>query len=227
MFIFFSIAERALATLQGRQVPDTIHPAIIRLSPFPPDQANVMPSPLAAPRIVKQLPPGFTDDRLYMTFRPFGPIANVRMQTMMGADTGIVEFWREEDAKIAEENMHCADVDGYSIAVSVYHPRRATGVVSEFSPSAPVFVPSGVYSPHTGGSYSPPFQSSPRRTSGPFVHGPGQMVQFAPLSGPGAGSHSGLIDPCNLFVKVCVCDVVLSFFLYMREERQAAEERNI
>jgi hypothetical protein len=36
----------------------------------------------------------------------------------------------------------------------------------------------------------------------PFVHGPGQQVQLAPLSGPGSNSHSGLIDPCNLFCKV-------------------------
>lgn len=33
--------------------------------------------------------------------------------------------------------------------------------------------------------------------------GPGQQVQYAPPFGPGAGSHSGLIDPCNLFIKVC------------------------
>ncbi|KNZ78362.1 Polyadenylate-binding protein, cytoplasmic and nuclear [Termitomyces sp. J132] len=35
----------------------------------------------------------------------------------------------------------------------------------------------------------------------PFVHGPGQQVQLAPLHGPGSTSHSGLIDPCNLFCK--------------------------
>ncbi len=34
--------------------------------------------------------------------------------------------------------------------------------------------------------------------------GPGQQVQFAPVYGPGSQSHSGLIDPCNLFIKVGV-----------------------
>ncbi|KAG8832796.1 hypothetical protein FRC17_000619 [Serendipita sp. 399] len=52
--------------------------------------------------------------------------------------------------------------------------------------------------------YSPPrlplpFPRSP--TMSPFVHGPGQQVQFAPPSGPGSTSASGLVDPCNLFCK--------------------------
>jgi polyadenylate-binding protein len=55
--------------------------------------------------------------------------------------------------------------------------------------------------------YSPPrmpmpFPRSP--TMSPFVHGPGQQVQFAPPVGPGSTSASGLIDPCNLFCKVGV-----------------------
>ena len=36
------------------------------------------------------------------------------------------------------------------------------------------------------------------------MHGPGQQVQIAPIVGPGSNSHSGLIDPCNLFCKVCI-----------------------
>jgi len=54
--------------------------------------------------------------------------------------------------------------------------------------------------------YSPPHAAHyPLRASVPavpFVHGPGQQVQLAPLIGPGSNSHSGLIDPCNLFCKV-------------------------
>ncbi|EJC98246.1 uncharacterized protein FOMMEDRAFT_171180 [Fomitiporia mediterranea MF3/22] len=193
-------AEKALATLQGRPVPGAAANVAIRLSPFPPDQQAPTPTPSASPRIVKQLPPGYTDSQLYDLFRPFGPLASVRTQTLFGTDTGVLEYWREEDAKVAEAEMHCAEVENQNIAVQIYHPRRAPGGPGEFSPVAPPFVPSGVpYPPHTGrgASHSP----SPRRMSGPFVHGPGQQVQFAPLSGPGAGSHSGLIDPCNLFVK--------------------------
>ncbi|KAL5499262.1 hypothetical protein ACEPAH_1780 [Sanghuangporus vaninii] len=198
-------AEKALATLQGRPVPGTPN-AIIRLSPYPPDQQNILPAAGAAPRIVKQLPPGYTDSQLYDLFRPFGPLASVRTQTPFGADTGILEYWSEDDAKTAEAEMHCAEVEDHNIAVQVYHPRR--GPDPQFSPTAPPFVPTGVIYPQYPPQYTQPppvrgpsHSPSPRRMSGPFVHGPGQQVQFAPLSGPGSGSHSGLIDPCNLFVK--------------------------
>jgi len=49
--------------------------------------------------------------------------------------------------------------------------------------------------------YSPP-RAGFHSVRASFVHGPGQQVQLAPLSGPGSNSHSGLIDPCNLFIKV-------------------------
>jgi len=39
--------------------------------------------------------------------------------------------------------MHCAEIGGQNIAVQLYQHRRASGAVSEFSPSAPSFVPSG------------------------------------------------------------------------------------
>ena len=90
------LAEKALATLQGRAVPNVSPPTFVTLSPFPPGQANQLPQPEASPRLVKQLPAGFTDEQLYDLFRPFGPIAAVRTQTEVGRDTGVVEFWREE-----------------------------------------------------------------------------------------------------------------------------------
>ena len=144
----------------------------------------------------------------------------------------MVEFWREEDAREAEEALHCLDLQGQNIAVQVYQPRRAgisstlstssspSGIggtrtlISEFSPNAPTFVPTGSVCSYPGtppGSsggmaYSPPrgspYGTSPLTRSPVFVHGPGQQVQLAPLSGPGSNSHSGLIDPCNLFIKV-------------------------
>lgn len=169
----------------------------------------------------------------------------MRTQTSFGTDTGVVEFWREEDAREAEEALHCLEVQGSNIAVQIYQPRRASNI-SEFSPTAPTFVPSGAVfstpgspSPYMGGSpivggggamlpslggYSPahspprgnPFVSVGRPPV--FVHGPGQQVQLAPLSGPGSGSHSGLIDPCNLFIKVSqsllpLCVIYESLFL--------------
>ena len=193
------------------------------LSPYPPtNPPTPLPPPSALPRLVKQLPPGYTDSQLYDVFRPFGALASARAQTQFGPDIGIVEFWNEEDAQRAEEAMHCAEIEGQNIAVQIYQQRRtASGSVADFSPNAPAFVPSGaMYSynaqvagsprmspmAHPGWQYSPPRGSpyNPVRSPVPaFVHGPGQQVQMAPPSGPGSNSHSGLIDPCNLFCKVC------------------------
>ncbi len=87
------------------------------------------------------MPPGFTDSQLYDLFRPFGALASVRAHTQFGPDTGMVEFWNEDDARMAEEAMHCAEVDGQNIAVQVYQQRRTSG--AEFNVTAPAFVPSG------------------------------------------------------------------------------------
>ncbi|KAI0319318.1 hypothetical protein OF83DRAFT_1082359 [Amylostereum chailletii] len=206
-FRYLEKAEKALATLNGRPIPGLQPPVHLVLSPYPPTTPPTpLPPPSASPRLVKHLPPGYTDSQLYDLFRSFGALANARTQTAFGKDTGVVEFWREEDARKAEETMHCADVEGQNIAVQLYQPRRAPsgGQIREFSPSAPVFVPSGnVFVPPAPypSQYSPPRGNPYPRQPVPFLHGPGQQVQLAPLHGPGSNSHSGLIDPCNLFCK--------------------------
>ncbi|PPR06739.1 hypothetical protein CVT24_013048 [Panaeolus cyanescens] len=203
-FKFLERAEKALTILQSRNIPGLMPPVPLVLSPYPPTTPPTpLPPPSALPRVVKQLPSSFNDSRLYDLFRPFGALASVRTQTSLGADIAIVEFWNEEDAIQAEEAMHCADVEGQNIAVQIYNPRRTT----EFNIAAPSFVPAAVsaFSPFAAQQYSPPRANpySPVRSPvpPPFVHGPGQQVQLAPISGPGANSHSGLIDPCNLFCK--------------------------
>ncbi|PFH50621.1 hypothetical protein AMATHDRAFT_144718 [Amanita thiersii Skay4041] len=215
-FKFLEKAEKALATLQSRFVPNLTPPVPLVLSPFPPTiPPTPIPPPSAIPRLVKHLPSGYTDSQLYDLFRPYGALASARTPTHFGPDTGMIEFWHEEDARHAEEAMHCAEVDGQNIAVQAYQPRRsASGSFPEFSPAAPAFVPAAsVYSPYpsqvsplppVGIVYSPP-RTAPYPIGSPrmhqFIHGPGQQVQLAPLSGPGSNSHSGLIDPCNLFCK--------------------------
>lgn len=199
-FKFLEKAEKALATLQSRSIQGLQPPVLLVLSPYPPTNP---PTPLhttASPRLVKHLPIGYTDSQLYDLFRPFGAIASVRMQTGYGSDTGVVEFWREEEARVAEEAMHCFDVEGQNIAVTVYQNRRSSGGPTEFSAHAPAFVPSGSVYPYPT-QYSPPRATPYGARSSVFIHGPGQQVQLAPLSGPGSNSHSGLIDPCNLFCK--------------------------
>ncbi|KIO22878.1 hypothetical protein M407DRAFT_78768 [Tulasnella calospora MUT 4182] len=220
--------EKALATLQNRPLPADAPTCNIVLSPFPPSTPPTsLPPPSALPRLVKQLPAGITDSELYDLFRPFGPLANVRSEAGFGPDIGVVEFWSEDDARRAEEAMHCAEVGDQNISIQVYQPRRAPGAHTDFSANAPPFVPASLmyqqqqptppqnvsqpshffpphfaipppYSPQNG---SPPFPRSPPSANGSFVHGPGQQVQYAPPFGPGSGSHSGLIDPCNLFIK--------------------------
>ncbi|THH23188.1 hypothetical protein EUX98_g7989 [Antrodiella citrinella] len=202
-FKYLEKAEKALATLQSRPIPGSNPSVVLVLSPYPSTTPPTpLPPPSASPRLVKHLPPGYTDSQLYDLFRPFGALASVRTQAPFGRDTGVVEFWREEDAQAAEESLHCADVEGQNIAVQIYQPRRAGSALNEFNVTAPTFVPTGTAYPYA--SYSPP-RTSPYATpqrSPVFIHGPGQQVQLAPLVGPGSSSHSGLIDPCNLFIKV-------------------------
>ncbi|KIL62740.1 hypothetical protein M378DRAFT_80802 [Amanita muscaria Koide BX008] len=205
-FKFIDKAEKAFAALQARLIPNLTPPVALVLSPYPPSiPPTPIPAPGAIPRLVKHLPAGYNDFQLYDLFRPFGTIASTRTQTQFGPDTGMIEFWHEEEARQAEVAMHCAEIEGQNIAVQVYQPRRtASGSMPEFSPIAPPFVPASVFNPYPT-QYSPP-RTAPYPTirspqSPQFIHGPGQQVQIAPMSGPGSSSHSGLIDPCNLFCK--------------------------
>jgi len=135
--------------LQSRPIQGLQPPVFLVLSPYPPTTPPTpLPPPSALPRLVKHLPVGFSDYQLYDIFRPFGALASTRTQTGFGSDTGVVEFWREEDARIAEEAMHCAEVEGQNIAVTVYQQRRTSGTASEFSAHAPTFIPSGSVFPY-------------------------------------------------------------------------------
>jgi polyadenylate-binding protein len=98
---------------------------------------------------VKHLPPGFTDSQLYDLFRPYGALASVHAHTQFGPETGMVEFWSEDDARNAENDTHMRDIDGYTIAVQIYVPRRAPGGI-DFNTAAPAFVPnSAILGPYT------------------------------------------------------------------------------
>jgi polyadenylate-binding protein len=86
---------------------------------------------------------------LYDIFRPYGALANVRAG-VTGPDSALIEYWREEDARVASETLHCAEIGGANIAIQLYQPRRAPGPqVPELHPNAPSFVP-------TGGGFSYP-----------------------------------------------------------------------
>lgn len=142
-------AEKAYTICNGRNIPELSVPVPLVLSPFPlTDPPTMMAPPQAAPRLVKQLPRGFTDSQLYDLFRPFGPLASVHTQTQYGPDIGTVEFWHEEDAVHAQDELHCSEVEGQNITVQVFQPKR---IVPEFNLAAPAFVPSGVMYTTFGG----------------------------------------------------------------------------
>jgi polyadenylate-binding protein len=150
-------AEKALATVHGRPIPDT--PSVtLHLSPFPAtNPPTAQPPPAAQPRLVKHLPPGSADATIYDLFRPYGALANVRAG-VTGPDSALVEFWREEDARAASEALHCAEVGGSSIAIQLYQPRRAPAAAApELHANAPTFVPGGgPFSYPAGPNVSPP-----------------------------------------------------------------------
>jgi polyadenylate-binding protein len=146
---YLPTAEKALACLHSKHFPGVNPPIRIILSPYPPtDPPTPLPPASATPRLIKYLPPYYTDFQLYNLFRPFGALAAVKTRVAFAKETAMVEFWREEDARRAEDEMHCADVEGQNIAVQWYQPRRASGSMSEFSPNAPAFVPSGSVFPY-------------------------------------------------------------------------------
>ena len=139
------VAEKALATLQSRNIPDLQISVPLVLSPYPPtNPPTPLPPPSAMPRLVKQLPLAFTDSQLYDLFRPYGALASARTPTQFGPDTGMVEFWNEEDAQMAEDALHCAEVEGQNIVVQLYQPRRSSHSVREFNAAPPSFVPAPV-----------------------------------------------------------------------------------
>ena len=55
----------------------------------------------------------------------------------------MIEFWREDDARKAEDAMYCAQIDGHNIAIQSYQPRRTSGSMSDFTLGTPTFVASG------------------------------------------------------------------------------------
>lgn len=161
--------------MQARPLQGLTPAALLVLSPYPSTSPPTpLPPPSAQPRLVKHLPEGYTDSQLYDLFRPYGALASVRTQSPFGRDTGIVEYWREEDAREAEEAMHCADVEGQNIAVQVYQPRRGGAGMSEFNATAPTFVPTGSVLPY------------PTQVSVCGVHGASRLTTAPVLSATSA-----------------------------------------
>jgi len=81
-------------------------------------------------------------------FWGYGPISFAHLRPNLGPDIAIIESWCGDDARRAEETMHCSEVDDCRITVHVYQPPRE----AESNVIAPPFIPSRMY---------PPFPQSP------------------------------------------------------------------
>lgn len=198
-------AEKAYATLRNPQLNLTI-------SVDSPD-----PKPTAKPRLVKQLPAHTDDAMLFDLFRSYGPLARAQciLTNPAGQHTGFrgmafLEYYFEEDAQSAQNEMHCAEIGGKTISVAVDNvARRPSG--QEFSPSAAPFVPGGSGFGRSMNASAPAFSPPQRQASGsaasiyatpaathqqagPIIPVPGTNLQYS-------ASAATYIDPCNLFCK--------------------------
>lgn len=137
-------AEEALACLHSKPFPGLHTPANIALSPYPPtNPPTPLPRALATPRLVKFLPAYYTDFNLYDLIRPYGALAAVRMRVPFAHETAMIEFWREDDARRAEDAMYRAQIDGRFIVVQNYKPWGNNGLMNDFVPGAPTPAASG------------------------------------------------------------------------------------
>ncbi|PWN38032.1 uncharacterized protein FA14DRAFT_142799 [Meira miltonrushii] len=188
-------AERAFATVQSPQLSINEDPSQ--------DQ-----KPSAKPRLIKQLPHGTEDSDVFDLFRPFGPLHSATriVTNPAGHHTGfrgmaVVVYYDEEDAQRAQTEMHCAEVDGKSISVTIDNvaKRPSAPQGTNFSASAAPFVPGGgSFSSMSAAapSFQPPRGSplgSPLGSS--TFNVPGTNLQYSGSTG------STVVDPCNLFCK--------------------------
>lgn len=197
-------AEKALATVRA------LH---LSLTPAD-DSAADSTRPTSRPRLVKQLPPTTDDGYLYDLFRPFGAIARAQciLTNPAGHHTGFrgmanVEFYAEEDAQRAQDEMHCVEIEGKTISVSVDNvARRPSGATAAAtatrgaSTSSSLSSSSSDISPHSApfvprlSAQAPAF--APPTASSTSIHAapPSSNLQYS-------SAASTYIDPCNLFCK--------------------------
>lgn len=120
-----STAEKAYATVNDTSLLN--YGCDLTLHTSPPPAAD--PAPNAAPRIIKSLPLDTTAGRVFDLFRPYGPLHRVKLVLAPAFPAGSgppvfkgqaqVVFYEEEHARIATEELHCAEFGGSTIIVQV------------------------------------------------------------------------------------------------------------
>lgn len=201
-----SSAEKAYATIRNPKLS------------ISKEEDGADPTAQAKPRLIKQLPHGTEDADVYELFRPYGALAQAQriLTNPTGHVTGfrgmaLVVYYSEEDAAKAQAEMHCAEIEGKTISVSIDNVARRPngGNHQEFSPAAQPFVPSfgagagngnGRGMNATAPAFQPPLgspsslSSAQQQQPGPIVAVPGTNLQYS-------ASAATYIDPCNLFCK--------------------------
>ncbi|MCO5600111.1 hypothetical protein L7F22_054219 [Adiantum nelumboides] len=206
--------EEGTSWVCRESICDYQKPKIVHLK----EEDGADPTAQAKPRLIKQLPHGTEDADVYELFRPYGALAQAQriLTNPTGHVTGfrgmaLVVYYSEEDAAKAQAEMHCAEIEGKTISVSIDNVARRPngGNHQEFSPAAQPFVPSfgagagngnGRGMNATAPAFQPPLgspsslSSAQQQQPGPIVAVPGTNLQYS-------ASAATYIDPCNLFCK--------------------------
>lgn len=114
----------------------------------------------------------------------------------------VIEFYNEADAQRAQEEVHCTELEGKTLSVSIDNVARRPSRSHEFSPSAAPFVPggSGRSMNASAASFTPPPPRPPisgplnHQQAGPIINVPNSNLQYS-------ASAATYIDPTNLFCK--------------------------
>ncbi|KAF9257184.1 hypothetical protein L218DRAFT_132516 [Marasmius fiardii PR-910] len=116
-FYQVEMAEKAHAILQSRPLSEINPPVHLILSPYPPENSLLDEPPRTTAILVQNLPHGYPESALYNLFRPLGAIDWVWIRTYSGHDTGVVEFWSEDDAYRASRELNGTEVEGQKISI--------------------------------------------------------------------------------------------------------------
>lgn len=163
------------------------------------DVGGLEPEPQATILQVKQLPAQIDNNYLYNLFRPFGPMALCKIVSDSdGLSKGyaFIQYFRQEDADEALEQMHCKEIGDKTIAITKYNPSKSKSSSAAQSSSTQQHVmPSATLSaPHkqtlspTAVPYTPPPSSSISNTSMEDYTDPALVL-------------TPTMDPCNLYIK--------------------------
>uniref|UniRef100_A0A1D1Y7I4 Polyadenylate-binding protein 1 n=1 Tax=Anthurium amnicola TaxID=1678845 RepID=A0A1D1Y7I4_9ARAE len=182
-------AEKAFACYNSMKVDAPIK--YLKLLINDPDASIAEADPHSAAHIllVKQLPQNITNLTLYQLFRQFGPLFRVNQQDNNNnnkykgsGSSAFVQFFRQEDADNAMENMHCILYEGKNLHVSVYNvkPNNTPKIRTNNIPHNFNNLPSA------GHAFSPQGSNNNNNNN------------QTPMS---PGPEGPLVDPCNLFIK--------------------------